>query len=201
MKRLCIAAILCLVAALAAADLADLKLIGVHCEKGGAAVEKALKALPGVLDVKMDIDKALAVVNYDPAKTKPEALVAAVNGTGYKAELAKAGEPHTCPTTGNGPVDGFHAVLHRMHQGINDGAFDAIKENMADMKSRRDALVKHCKEGGEEMIKLAAAVSADVDALAKAAEGGVKETMEGAFNTLHDDFYEILGKLETSEKK
>lgn len=201
MKRFCIAAILCLAAALAAADLADLKLIGVHCSKGGAVVEQALKAAPGVLEVKMDLDKALAVVNYDPAKTKPEALVEAVNATGYKAELAKAGEAHTCPTTGNGPVDAFHAVLHRMHEGVNDGAFDAVTENMADMKARRDALVKHCKAGGEEMVKLAAAVSADVDALDKAAEAGKQEGIEKAFQTLHDDFYKILGKLETDEKK
>ena len=41
-----------------------------------------------------------------------------------------------------------------------------------------------------------AAVSADVDALDKAAEGGTRETMETAFNALHDDFYKILGKLE-----
>lgn len=197
MKRSCFAALLLCLASLAAADLADLTLVGVHCEKGGAVVEKALKAVPGVLEVKMDIDKALAVVNYDPAKTKPEELVKAVNATGYKAELAKAGaEPHACPTTGNGPVDAFHAVLHRMHEGVNDGAFDAIKENMADMKVRRDALVKHCKQGGEEMAKMAAVVSADVDALEKAAAGGVKESMETTFSTLHDDFYKILGKLD-----
>lgn len=201
MKRLCVAALLCLSAAFAAADLADLKLIGVHCPKGGAVVEQALKALPGVLEVKMDLDKALAVVNYDPAKTKPEALVEAVNATGYKAELAKAGEAHACPTTGTGPVDGFHAVLHRMHEGVNDGAFDAVTENMADMKVRRDALVKHCKGAGDEMAKLAEAVSVDVDALAKAAEAGKTEGIEKAFQTLHDDFYKILGKLETDEKK
>lgn len=195
MKRFYFAALLFCLASLAAADLADLKLIGVHCEKGGSAVEKALKAVPGVLEVKLDVDKALCTVNYDPAKTKPEELVKAVNATGYKAELAKSGETHACPTTGNGPADGFHAVLHRMHQGINDGAFDAIKENMAEMKTRRDALVKHFNEAGEEMAKMAAAVSADVDALEKASVGGVKETMETTFNALHDDFYKILGKL------
>lgn len=196
MRRFCAAAFLCLSAAFAAADLADLKLIGVHCPKGGAVVEQALKALPGVLEVKMDLDKALAVVNYDPAKTKPEALVEAVNATGYKAELAKAGEAHTCPATGNGPVDAFHAVLHRMHEGVNDGAFDAVTENMADMKARRDALVKHCKGAGDELAKLAQAVSADVDALAQAADAGTREGIEKAFQVLHDDFYKILGRLE-----
>jgi copper chaperone CopZ len=196
MRRACVAAILCLVAALAAADAADLKLMGVHCPKGGAVVEKALKEVPGVLEVKLDIDKALAVVHYDPAKTKPEALVAAVNATGYQAELAKAGSgSHACPTTGDGPVDAFHAVLHRMHEGVNDGATDAVARNMADMKARRDALVKHCMARGGDMAELAEAVSVDVDALAKAAEGGGRERIEKAFNTLHDDFYKILGKL------
>lgn|GEM_PF-1734221 len=199
MKRICVGAILCLLASVAAADLADLKLIGVHCPKGGAVVEKALREVPGVLEVGLDLDKALAAVRYDPVKTKPEALVAAVNATGYEAELAKAGEPHPCPATGDGPVDRFHAVLHRMHEGVNDGAFDAITENMADMKVRRDALVEHCKEVGGEMADLAAAVSADVDALENASQGGAEKDIEKAFETLHDDFYKILGKL--GEKK
>src|SRR5512137_1219761 len=101
MKRLFILAVLLSAGLVLMADVADLKLIGVHCPKGGAVVEKALKEAPGVLGVTLDLDKALAVVNYDPAKVKPEALVKAVNATGYKAELAKAGEPHACPTTGD----------------------------------------------------------------------------------------------------
>lgn len=200
MKKACIAATLCLLAALAAADRADLKLVGVHCPKGGAVVEEALKAVPGVLGVKIDLDKALAAVDFDPAKTKPEALVAAVQETGYGAELAKSGEKHACPTTGSDPVDAFHAVLHRMHEGVNDGALDAVTHNLDTMKERRDALVKHFEKAGDEMAKLAQAVSADVDALAQAAEGEGKEAVEKAFGLLHDDFYKILGRLDEDNK-
>lgn len=201
MKRIaCVLFLLCF-AALVPADQADLKLIGVHCPKGGAVVEKALKEVPGVLEVRLDLDKALATVQYDPAKTKPEALVAAVNETGYEAEMAKAGEAHACPSTGNDPVDAFHAVLHRMHEGVNDGALDAITHNMDDMKARRDALVKLCKKEGGELATMAATVSADVDALGKAAEGEVKEAVEKAFQTLHEDFYKILGHLEEAKKE
>jgi copper chaperone CopZ len=213
MKRLFILVILLSAGLALMADVAELKLIGVHCPKGGEVVEKALKDIPGVLGVTMDIGKALCTVNYDPAKTKPEALVAAVNSTGYKAELSTGEAPHTCPVVGDKAVDEFHQIMHLMHMGVNDGHFDALKENLAGLKEKRDALVKHFteaaaavkdetgKKAAAEMRAMAETVSKDVLSLEKEVKAGAKEKMEAAFNTMHEDFYKILGKLEGGEKK
>jgi copper chaperone CopZ len=214
MKRILVfAAVLALMSLSAVADVATLKLDGVHCAKGASVVEKALKGVAGVLEAKVDVDKALCTVQYDPAKTKPEALAAAVNATGYKAELSKGEAAKTCPVVGDKAVDEFHQVLHRMHMGVNDGHLDALKENLAEMKEKRDALVKHftasasaaadetAKKAAGELKALADAVSKDVTALESEIASGVKEKMEAAFNAIHEDFYKILGKLEGVEKK
>jgi copper chaperone CopZ len=212
MKRIFPLLAVILLAALAVqADVANLKLTGVHCSKGAAAVEKAIKAVPGVLEVKTDVEKAMCTVNYDPSKTSEKALIEAVNKTEYKAESVKEGEPSSCPTVGVAVLDDFHKVLHRMHSGVNDGHFDALKENLPAMKERCDTMVKHYKDaaagaGDEEakkaaegMAKLADTVSTDVASLEKAVDGGVQDSMESAFMTLHEDFYKILDTVQ--EKK
>jgi len=209
MKRFfCILSLLLLAAIAAQADVTNLKLTGVHCSKGAAAVEEALKAVSGVTEVKTDVEKAICTVNFDPAKTSEKALIEAVNKTGYKAESAKAGEPSSCPTVGVAVLDDFHKVLHLMHSGVNDGHMDALKENLPAMKERCDKMVTFYKDGlataGDEqakktadgMVKLAEAVSADVTNLEEAVKGGVKDTMEKSFMTVHEDFYKILGTVE-----
>jgi len=52
-----------------------------------------------------------------------------------------------------------------------------------------------------ELQAMAETVSKDVAVLEKEVETGAKEKMEAAFNTMHEDFYKILGKLESGEKK
>ena len=48
-------------------------------------VAKALKAVPGVQDAQVDLQKAEAVVTYDDAKVAREKLASAVTEAGYKA--------------------------------------------------------------------------------------------------------------------
>jgi len=46
-------------------------------------VKKALKAVPGVVSAKADLDTKSAVVRYDPKVTNPQALIRATTDAGY----------------------------------------------------------------------------------------------------------------------
>ncbi|MDF2096660.1 heavy-metal-associated domain-containing protein [Aquibaculum arenosum] len=48
-------------------------------------IEKALKALPGVEQAEVHFNTGRIQVTHDPARAPVEALVQAVEGTGYKA--------------------------------------------------------------------------------------------------------------------
>ena len=61
-----------------------LKIQGMTCNHCVMRVAKALKAVPGVQDAKVDLQKAEAVVSYDDAKVSPEKLSSAVVEAGYK---------------------------------------------------------------------------------------------------------------------
>jgi copper ion binding protein len=62
-----------------------IKVQGMTCNHCVMRVAKALKAVPGVQDAKVDLQKAEAVVSYDDAKVSPQILSAAVVEAGYKA--------------------------------------------------------------------------------------------------------------------
>ena len=61
-----------------------LKIQGMTCNHCVMRVAKALKALPGVQDARVDLQKGEAVVTYDDTKVKPETLSFAVVDAGYK---------------------------------------------------------------------------------------------------------------------
>ncbi|HUJ19781.1 MAG TPA: cation transporter [Nitrospirota bacterium] len=61
-----------------------LKVQGMTCNHCVMRVAKALKAVPGVQDAQVDLQKAEAVVTYDDAKTGKNKLSAAVVEAGYK---------------------------------------------------------------------------------------------------------------------
>ncbi len=50
-------------------------------------VENALKQVEGVQSAKVDMDKAVAVVTYDPARVQVDQLVEAVSRAGYPAAV------------------------------------------------------------------------------------------------------------------
>ena len=61
-----------------------LKIQGMTCNHCVMRVSKALKAVPGVQDAKVDLQKAEAAVSFDESKVSTEKLSAAVVDAGYK---------------------------------------------------------------------------------------------------------------------
>jgi P-type Cu+ transporter len=67
----------------------DIPVQGMTCAACQASVQKALQRQPGVLDASVNLMMKNAAVSYDPAVTRPEALVEAIRETGYEAELPR----------------------------------------------------------------------------------------------------------------
>ncbi len=61
-----------------------LKIQGMTCNHCVMRVAKALKAVPGVQDAQVDLQKAEALVTYDEAKVALDKLSFAVVEAGYK---------------------------------------------------------------------------------------------------------------------
>lgn len=62
-----------------------LRISGMSCAHCVMRVNKALKAIPGVTDVQVDLQKAEAKVSYDEARVGVEKLIEAVVEAGYQA--------------------------------------------------------------------------------------------------------------------
>ena len=60
-----------------------LRVDGMTCGGCVASVERVLKAVPGVVAVKVQLSPGLAEVNFDPARTQVAALKTAVEAAGY----------------------------------------------------------------------------------------------------------------------
>ncbi|MGH9358771.1 MAG: heavy-metal-associated domain-containing protein [Terriglobia bacterium] len=60
---------------------------GMDCAICAVPIKERLHELAGVGYVDVNVPKGTVSVNYDPAKVKPEQLVATINATGYKATL------------------------------------------------------------------------------------------------------------------
>src|SRR5215218_9931033 len=67
----------------------DIPVQGMTCAACQASVQKALQRQPGVVDASVNLMMHNAAVTYDPAVTRPEALVEAIRDTGYEAELPR----------------------------------------------------------------------------------------------------------------
>jgi Cu+-exporting ATPase len=67
----------------------DIPVQGMTCAACQASVQKALQRQPGVVDASVNLMMKSAAVTYDPAVTRPEALVEAIRDTGYEAELPR----------------------------------------------------------------------------------------------------------------
>ena len=70
----------------------DIPVQGMTCAACQASVQRALQRQPGVLDAAVNLMMKSAAVTYDPAVTRPEALVEAIRDTGYEAELPRPDE-------------------------------------------------------------------------------------------------------------
>lgn len=60
---------------------------GMTCGSCEHHIETEVKRKDGIVEIKADHEKAMAVVKYDSAKISLDDLVAAINETGYKASL------------------------------------------------------------------------------------------------------------------
>ena len=67
-----------------------LPLSGLHCASCAGNVEGALRAVPGITSVSVNLATEKASIEYDEAKTSPDRLVAAVRDAGYDVPLATA---------------------------------------------------------------------------------------------------------------
>ena len=61
-----------------------LKIQGMTCNHCVTRVAKALRAVPGVQDAQVDLQKAEAVITYDGSKVATETFSTAVAEAGYK---------------------------------------------------------------------------------------------------------------------
>jgi Cu2+-exporting ATPase len=63
----------------------SLRIGGMHCAACAEAVEQALARVPGVLEARVSAAAECATVRWNPALTRPSAMVAAVAAAGYSA--------------------------------------------------------------------------------------------------------------------
>jgi P-type Cu+ transporter len=68
---------------------ARIPVTGMTCAACQARVQKTLAKQPGVSDAAVNLMMATATVTYDPATVQPEALVAAIESSGYGAQLPR----------------------------------------------------------------------------------------------------------------
>jgi copper chaperone CopZ len=62
---------------------------GMTCVTCEIAVRNALKRVNGVASEHVSVATKNATVDYDPTKTNPDQIVAAINSTGYRASLTQ----------------------------------------------------------------------------------------------------------------
>lgn len=65
----------------------QLTISGMHCGSCADGIQAMLKRTEGVLAAEVNYENREAVVEYDPTKTSPEKIVAAVEKLGYKAAV------------------------------------------------------------------------------------------------------------------
>jgi len=66
-----------------------LSVTGMHCDNCAAKVDKALRGVKGVKDVKVDLKNESAEIVLASASVKPDALVKAVVKAGFKAQVGE----------------------------------------------------------------------------------------------------------------
>ena len=92
MKRPAFAALLLVAASLASAQeskVATLYASKIYCEACAAVITKALRGVPGVAKVSVDVDKKEVMVQFDPAKASVEDLTAATGKKGFPSSVRK----------------------------------------------------------------------------------------------------------------
>ena len=92
MKRAAVAALLLAAVSLASAQeskVATLYASKIYCEACAAVITKALRGVPGVGKVNVDVDKKEVMVQFDPARASVEDLTAATEKKGFPSSVRK----------------------------------------------------------------------------------------------------------------
>lgn len=66
-----------------------LKIIGLTCTGCANHVSTALKEVDGIFKQNVESLGDLAIIQYDPSKTNPEAIIKVIEQIGYKARIDK----------------------------------------------------------------------------------------------------------------
>ena len=66
-----------------------LNISGMHCALCASNIEGALKMLPGVFSAQVNFATEKAYVEFEPQKLQIKDLIAAIDKTGYKANLSE----------------------------------------------------------------------------------------------------------------
>lgn len=61
----------------------------IFCEACAAVISKALRGVPGVSNVSVQVEKKEVLVRFDPAKATPEDLAAATAKRGFPSTIRK----------------------------------------------------------------------------------------------------------------
>ncbi len=86
-----------------------------NCENCENRVKTALRYEKGVKQIATSLTTQVVTVSYDPAKTSPEKMSAALKKIGYTAKASKTApkvkvkiQPGNCPDSKNGKCDHDH---------------------------------------------------------------------------------------------
>ncbi|MCB0593061.1 MAG: heavy-metal-associated domain-containing protein [Lewinellaceae bacterium] len=72
---------------------AKFKVTGMTCSGCANHISQALQKLDGVVSEDVEFPGDVAVVTYEPKKVKEKAIIAAIEGAGYKAKVLKEEKP------------------------------------------------------------------------------------------------------------
>lgn len=92
MKKALFAAILLAAASLAAAQeskVATLYASKIYCDACAAVITKALRNVPGVGKISVDVEKKEVLVQFDPSKASVDDLTAATAKKGFPSSVRK----------------------------------------------------------------------------------------------------------------
>lgn len=69
---------------------AHVELPTIKCSMCQETIEKGLSKIDGILGIKIDVDKKMAMVSYDPAKIDEAKIEQAISSVGYQANKTAA---------------------------------------------------------------------------------------------------------------
>jgi len=85
------------------------------CSSCAARIEKALQGVPGVTSAAVNFATEQAHVRFEPSRTRPDDLLRAVEGEGYKARIAVRSGAHVMPPAADAVPQQISLKITGMH--------------------------------------------------------------------------------------